>query len=174
MACHLPASRCPAAHPGICPACSVPLSTSSVGYHEVTAADGEPPAETWAAPGHPPLNDPYGHPLTWGSVLAAHADLVRHASHSSDQMAANGYDSDEAGEHEICPCQYHDALISELETARDIVATWPSPLCGACFASACHGCDYVFTDASEAAGRSSAGRLVCHSPACAWCIAGPA
>lgn len=111
-ACHLPALRCPAAHPGVCPSCSTPFSTTLIGYADVTSESGEQPAETWASPGRPPATDPYGHPLTWGAVLASHATLVQHASHSDEyEMAVAAYDSDDSGEYFVCPCQYHDALI---------------------------------------------------------------
>ena len=118
-------------------------------------------------PDRPPITDPYGHPLTWGTILASHATLVHHAPHDADyDMAVAAYDSDGSGEYYVCPCQYHDALIEELGAARDIIAAWPGPLCGTCHAASCFGCGYVFAHTSEAAGRAAGGRLVCHSPLC--------
>ena len=144
------------------------LTTKTGSFRQVFPHVGYPgyDGEVWAAPGRDPISDPYGHPLTWGSVRAAHADLVRHASCSLESMAASGYGSDSEGEHEVCACQYHDVLIDQLSDARRIVAAWPGPLCGVCYASTCCGCGYVFEDASAAAGVGADGRLVCHGRAC--------
>ena len=138
-----------------------------MGY-PATPSHTHQPAETWTAPGAPsPILDPDGHPLTWGRVTAAHTSLASHASCSF--LGAAGFDSSDEEEGESprpCPCQWHDALIDELEYDRSVVHLWPGPICGSCWAASC-SCGYVFQTPSEAAGREVNGRLVCHSQACA-------
>ena len=121
------------------------------------------PAETWATPGRPPIADPYGHPLTFGSVLAAHDTLVAHAS-CGPTISGYGSDGDDF-DGASCPCQWHGALIEEIADARRMVQSWPGYICGVCWAASCE-CGYVFESPAHASGRDRNHRFVCHTPAC--------
>ena len=93
---------------------------------------------------------------------------MRHASCPADSAPPAGYESDSddgAGGGAPCPCSWHPVLIEQLSDDRSIIAAWPGPFCGTCWASEC-ACGYVFEAAGDAFGRDSRGRLVCHSPAC--------
>ena len=109
------------------------------------------------------IADPYYHPLTFGSVLAAHDTLV---SHASCGPAISGYGSDgEDFDGASCPCQWHGALIEELANARLMVQSWPGFICAECWAASC-ACGYVLDTPTHASGRDRNHRFTCHDSAC--------
>ena len=135
----------------------------------------------------------HSHPLTWGTVLASHRHLVRHASCSHDALGggfASGGDSDDGDPDDppLCPCQWHPAAQEEYEDAMYTCAQWAAvcgvsaqrpqwdgseaPFCGVCWAASC-ACGFVFEGVDDAAGRDVLGRLVCHSPGCADRVRAP-
>ena len=110
----------------------------------------------------PAVTDAYGHPLTWGTVWAAHTTLLPHAQ--CDEIGSQpAYDSDDSDEGRPCPCQWHEAMIDEVDNARNNVRRWPGPICGSCWRATC-ACGHRFADLADAAarlGRGHDGRLVC-------------
>ena len=148
MACQLPEHRCPGAAT-VCLGCSQPFPTGVVGY---PLPDVEP-ALTWTAHGSPtPIADCYGHPLTFGTIVASHRTLTRHASchqWSATLMYPSGYASEGENDLEPCACTYHDALIDELSSDRHHCRAWPGPWCNDCWRASCP-CGYVFDDLSDA------------------------
>ena len=97
-------------------------------------------------------------------MVDAHRELVRHAS-CAPGTGGYGSDSDGDGDQRVCPCQYHDVLIEQLDDARAICASWPGPFCNTCWRASC-ACGYVFEDPADARGTTQSGRLYCYNPTC--------
>ena len=120
---------------------------------------------TWTPPGGAPITDASGHPLTFGTVLHAHAFLVRHASCQAASRPADYESDDDLPADAPCPCSWHPMLLEERSLHEAAVARWPGPFCGTCWAASCQ-CGYTFDARGDAAGVDSRGRLVCHSAGC--------
>ena len=145
--------------------------SGTVGYAEVA----QEPFESWAPPApqpyleRQPISDAYGHPLTWGTVRAAHEWLVRHATCESSGFGPAGWDSDGDGEADPddptagrvpCYCQYSSEGADERSANLAICRAWPGPACGVCWAASCL-CGYTFETIEDARGRWPNGRLRC-------------
>ena len=132
-----------------------------MGYLEVQGEQGA--AETWTPPGwsaEAGICDHDGHPLTWGSVAAAHTWLVYHAS--CEQQVGGGYSSDDEMDTPACPCTWHPVAIEEREAHLFACRLWPGPICGSCWAASC-ACGYVFDAVADAHTRWPNGRLCCYA-----------
>ena len=84
------------------------------------------PAEVHQPHDRPSKRDAWGYDLTWGTVLSSHAALVQHASCDGGGGRPSGFDSD-GSDDGVCPCQYHPALIEQLQDHRYNCHAWMLP-----------------------------------------------
>ena len=97
------------------------------------------------------VRDPFGHPLTWGSVWSHHHTLMQYSrvQFSDDRRR-------------LTPVYEDFVNPDDFDTERrSAIREWPGPICGPCWAASCR-CGYVFEGAEEAAGREPfTKRLIC-------------
>jgi hypothetical protein len=92
--------------------------------------------------------DAYGYPLTYETVVLAHA-------RAAQAVAVEGYDSEGDEWHG------HPVAVDQLSDARIVCGSWPGPVCPACWAASCAGCGYVFEAPWDAGAVGRFGRLLC-------------
>ena len=159
-ACLLARSRCfatfhPVDGPDVWSDASGLLGSSAL-CHQCGARFSE--TAPWVAPPNPSLPSPdpevdsildvYEYPLTWSAVWSAHRALT---------LADHSYDSEGDG------WNWHPVAVEQNAVRRRACASWPGPICPACYAASCARCSHVFHAWDEARAVGEHGRLVCVS-----------